>query len=140
MKRKTVFVIDDDPDDLQFMRDALNRVDPSILYVGFVCPEEAIELLTKELAVMPAYIFIDMNMPKMNGEACLRHLRTNNNFSATPIILYSTSMPKEVSEKLLKTGANYTFAKPNTENEYQVVLANIIFGNVIASLISASNG
>lgn len=140
MKRKTVFVIDDDPDDLQFMRDALNRVDSSILYVGFLYPEEAIELLTKELAVMPDYIFIDMNMPKMTGEDCLFRLRKDNKFSTTPIVLYSTSMPKEVSENLLKAGANYTFGKPNTENGYQVVLESIIFGNIMPNQYLQQNG
>jgi CheY-like chemotaxis protein len=75
MKQKTVFLIDDDPEDLQFMRDALNRVDSSILCVSFVYPDEAIKLLTKELIVLPDYIFLDMNMPKITGEDCLRHLR-----------------------------------------------------------------
>lgn len=131
MKQKTVFLIDDDPDDLQFMRDALNQVDSSILCVSFVYPEEAIKLLTKELIVLPDYIFIDINMPKITGEDCLRQLRMDDKFLITPIILYSTSMPKEVSDKLLKAGANFTFSKPNTENEYLIVLESIIFGNVV---------
>jgi CheY-like chemotaxis protein len=133
MKQKTVFLIDDDAEDLQFMRDALNRVDSSILCVSFVYADEAIKLLTKELIVLPDYIFLDMNMPKITGEDCLRHLRTNDKFSTTPIVIYSTSMPKEVSDKLLKAGATYTFAKPNTEKEYFVVLESIIFGNVMPS-------
>jgi CheY-like chemotaxis protein len=135
MKQKTVFLIDDDPDDLQFMKDALNRVDSTILHVSFLYPEEAIKLLTKELIVLPDHIFIDMNMPKLTGEDCLRQLRTNNRFLAVPIIVYSTSMPKEVSDRLLKAGANYTFAKPNTEKEYTVMLGSIILGMIIANHI-----
>jgi CheY-like chemotaxis protein len=131
MRQKTVFLIDDDPEDLQFMRDALNNVDSSILCVSFVYPEEAIKLLTRELIALPDYLFIDINMPKINGEDCLRRLRTNEKFLTIPIILYSTSMPKEVSEKLLKAGANFTFAKPNTQREYRQVLESIIFGNIL---------
>jgi CheY-like chemotaxis protein len=130
MKQKTVFLIDDDPDDLQFMRDGLIRVDSTILHVRFLYPEEAIKLLTKDLIVLPDFIFIDMNMPKVSGEDCLRHFRMNTKLSKTPLILYSTSMPEEVSERLLKAGASYTFVKPNTENEYTVVLESIIFGTV----------
>jgi CheY-like chemotaxis protein len=131
MRQKTIFLIDDDPEDLQFMRDAMNRVDSTILMVSFLYPEEAIKLLTNELIILPDHIFIDMNMPKITGEDCLRHLRTNSKFLEIPITIYSTSMPKEVSDRLLKKGANYTFVKPNTENEYTVVLENIIFGNAV---------
>lgn len=40
-------------------------------------------------------------------------------------------MPKDVSERLIKAGASFTFAKPNTEDEYTVILESIIFGNVL---------
>jgi CheY-like chemotaxis protein len=126
MKQKTAFVIDDDPDDLQFMRDALNRVDSSMLCVTSSYPEDAIKLLTQGLIVVPDYIFIDINMPKITGDVCLRMLRADSKFFKTPIILYSTSMPKEVSEKLLQAGASFTFKKPNTENEYVAVVESII--------------
>jgi CheY-like chemotaxis protein len=133
MKQKTVFVIDDDPDDLKFMTDALNRVDSTILCITSQYPQEAMKLLTLEMITIPDFIFIDINMPKITGDACLRQLRTDAKFLKTPIILYSTSMPKEVSEKLLKAGASFTFGKPNTENEYLVVLESIIFGNAMPS-------
>jgi CheY-like chemotaxis protein len=133
MKQKTVFLIDDDAEDLQFMRDALSRVDSTILCVSFLYADEAIKLLAKELIVLPDYIFVDMNMPKITGEDCLRHLRTSDKFLTTPIVIYSTSMPKEVSEKLLKAGASYTFVKPNTEKEYAVILEGIIFGTVTSN-------
>jgi CheY-like chemotaxis protein len=131
MRQKTIFLIDDDPEDLQFMRDAMNRVDSTILLVSFLYPEEAIKLLTNDLIVLPDHIFIDMNMPKLTGEDCLNQLRMNGRFSAIPITLYSTSMPKEVSARLLKKGASYTFVKPNTENEYTIVLESIIIGNAV---------
>lgn len=131
MRPKTVFLIDDDPEDLQFMTDALKRVDSTLVHVSFLYPEEAVKRLTNELIALPDYIFIDLNMPKIPGEECLRQLRKTNKLSKIPIILYSTSMPKEVSERLVNAGASFTFAKPNTEDEYTGILESIIFGNVL---------
>jgi CheY-like chemotaxis protein len=133
MKQRTAFLIDDDSDDLEFMRDALRRLDPSIQYMSFVYPEEAINLL-KELIVLPDYIFIDINMPKINGEDCLRLLRADQKFKTTPIILCSTSMPDDVSQKLLRAGANFTFAKPNTESGYNSLLEGVLSGDALKNL------
>jgi CheY-like chemotaxis protein len=134
MKQKTVFLIDDDPEDLEFMNNVLKRVDSSLLRTSFISPEEGLRILTKELRFLPDYIFIDINMPKITGEECLMQLRGNSKFLRTPIILYSTSMPLNVSQKLLNAGANFTFAKPNTELEYFTILESIILGDALKSI------
>jgi CheY-like chemotaxis protein len=133
MRQKTVFLIDDDSDDLQFMRDALSRLDSSIICESFVDPEEAIRRLAKNLIIVPDYIFIDRNMPKVTGEECLQILRADARFQATAIILCSTSMPREVSESLVKAGASFTFRKPDTESGYTVLLRDIIQGTILSA-------
>ncbi|MFZ6012716.1 MAG: response regulator [Bacteroidota bacterium] len=124
---KTVVLIDDDSDDLDLMRESLTQVDSSINCVSFVFAEEAIRLLTKELILLPDYIFIDINMPKLDGMECLKQLRSIPEFRETPIIMCSTSMPSTVSEQLIKQGATYTFQKPNTVGAYLTILEGIIF-------------
>lgn len=65
--RKTIVIIDDDSDDLDTMKEALRQIDPLILCISFLYPEEALRLLSKELILLPDYIFVDINMPKISG-------------------------------------------------------------------------
>ena len=99
---KTVVIIDDDSDDLEIMKEALSHVDSSLLCISFVYPDEAIRLLARELILLPDYIFIDINIPRISGQECLATLRKIKEFDDVPIIMYSTSMPSAVSELLKK--------------------------------------
>lgn len=124
---KTVVVIDDDQDDLELMKIALTNVDSSLLCVSFVYPEEALRMLfDKELVVLPDHIFIDINMPGITGDKCLKMLRTRREFDHIKITLYSTSMPDAVAEVLRKEGADHVFEKPVRLKGYSEILQTII--------------
>ena len=41
--------------------------------------------------VVPDVIFLDLNMPGLDGKACLAEIRRQEKFSATPVIILSTS-------------------------------------------------
>jgi CheY-like chemotaxis protein len=125
---KTVVLIDDDSDDLEIMKDALTQVDASLLCISFVYPDEAIRLLSKELILLPDFIFIDINIPRISGPECLSRLREIHEFKEVPIIMYSTSMPERVAQSLRKNGANFTFQKPFEFNDYVRILERIIYG------------
>lgn len=122
---KTIVLIDDDQDDLDLLIFALRDVDPSLVCVGFVYPEEALRvLLAKE--VLPDYIFIDINMPGISGDKCLKTLRSHPEFDGIKIILCSTSMPESIAESLRQAGANHTFEKPVRLRTYSEILKTII--------------
>ena len=124
---KTVVIIDDDSDDLEIMRDALAHIDPTFLCMGFGYPDEAIQLLSKELILLPDYIFIDINIPRISGRECLLQLRSMPEFDKVPIIMYSTSMPAKVAEALTRDGASFTFQKPFGFHDYITILQHIVF-------------
>ena len=124
---KTVVIIDDDADDLDIMRDALAQIDPSFFCMGFGYPDEAIQLLSKELILLPDYIFIDINIPRISGHECLVQLRSIPEFRSVPIIMYSTSMPPKVAETLTRDGATFTFQKPFGFDDYINILQQIVF-------------
>ena len=126
---KTVVLIDDDSDDLEIMKDALTQVDASLLCISFVYPDEAIRLLSRELILLPDFIFIDINIPRISGPECLSRLREIHEFKEVPIIMYSTSMPDGVAQRLRKNGANFTFQKPFEFNDYVRILERIIYGS-----------
>ena len=123
---KTVILIDDDPDDLEIMTAAINAIDPTLMCSVYVQAEEALRLLSHGLQSLPNYIFIDINMPRKTGAQCLEHLRKVKELNDVPIIIYSTSLPERTSKTLLEAGANFTFQKPCTINDYVNVLRRIL--------------
>lgn len=125
---KTVVIIDDDPDDLDVMKDALKEVDPTIHCISFISPEEALHLLSTEFVIVPDFVFIDINMIKLSGDQCLRELKKLPEFADTPIVMCSTSMPERIARELLQDGAAYVFQKPFGMKEYIRILERILYG------------
>jgi CheY-like chemotaxis protein len=124
---KTIMLIDDDQDDLDIMKQAIYNIDPALLCLSFIYPEEALRiLLSRELAILPDFIFIDINMPGMSGDKCLKVLRSHKQFDEIVITLYSTSMPATVAEALKSSGANHVFEKPVRIKTYSEIISQII--------------
>lgn len=107
-----ILVVDDDIDDLQFFSDALTEIDPTIQCVTAMNGIEALRQLDT-LFPRPDYIFLDLNMPKMNGKQCLRHLKNNPLFQSIPVIIYSTSRRPEDIAEANDLGAASFLVKPN---------------------------
>lgn len=124
---KTVVLIDDDQEDLDIMKHAIREVDVSLLCLSFLYPEEALRVLIRgQLVVLPDYIFIDINMPGISGDKCLKALRQEKEFDDIVITLYSTSMPEPVADALKTAGANFVFEKPVRLKTYVDILKSII--------------
>lgn len=124
---RTIILIDDDPDDLDIMKQALKTVDPTLFCISFIYPQEALKvLLKKEMVKRPDFIFIDINMPVISGDKCLKVLREDPDFDDISITLYSTAMPPVVSEVLKSAGATHTFQKPVKLKSYVEILEKIL--------------
>ena len=136
---KTVVLIDDDSDDLDVLKEALLLVDSTMHCISFIYAEEAIRLLSKELILLPDYIFLDINMAKMSGGECLKELRKLQEFKTTPIIMCSTSMPDAVARQLIRDGATYTFQKPYAMRSYVQILEGILYNTHQHSHITLGN-
>jgi CheY-like chemotaxis protein len=124
---KTVVLIDDDQDDLDIMKEAIREFDESISLVSFQNPVEALRVITKELILLPDFIFIDINMPMVTGDKILRELRSIRKFDNVAIAILSTSMSASDAEKYRSRGANFTFQKPNAYQSYHEILTSIFF-------------
>jgi len=122
---RTVVIIDDDADDLEIMKEALTHIDPSLLCLTFVYPDEAVRLLGGELIVLPDYVFIDINIPRISGRDCMLQIRSLPDFKEVPIIMYSTSMPPTMAAALMKEGATFAFQKPFGFEDYVRILEGI---------------
>lgn len=120
-----ILVVDDDIDDLLFFTDALVEIDAQIECVTAMNGIEALRKL-ESLPVRPDFIFLDLNMPKMNGKLCLRHIKNNPLFQSIPVIIYSTSRLQEDIDEVTELGAAAFLVKPNKFQLLKSEIAKIL--------------
>jgi len=108
-----VLNVDDDQEDREFFCDALREVDPSINCMIAGSGMEALSLLQRKRP-LPDYIFLDINMPMMDGKQCLKALKSIPEFQAIPVIMYSTSTDTREIKECYRLGAEDFLIKPHT--------------------------
>src|SRR5688572_9676915 len=88
---KRLFIIDDDLEDQEIFTDAVKNIDESVQIFTAVNGEDALNQLQKDIIVLPDLIFLDMNMPKLNGRQVLKELKSIRSLKSILVIMYSTS-------------------------------------------------
>ena len=99
---KNIFLVDDDKDDQQFFVEALKRIGNTKLYGIAGNGKEALNTL-KSAQTLPDFIFMDFNMPIMNGVECLYELSNLCRTKHIPVIMLSSAI--EQAEACRKFGA-----------------------------------
>ncbi len=123
-KSINIFLADDDPDDREIFLEVIGEVVP---HVNATIAKNGKELMAflKEKDVMPDIIFLDLNMPLMNGQECLVEIRNNDKWKEIPVIIYSTSWSREHIEDTFKKGANFYFPKPDSLKDLKTMVTKI---------------
>ena len=127
---KICFLIDDDQDDQEIFSMALQKVDVPIVCVVASDCGEAIKKLSKDTSFNPDYIFLDLNMPRMNGKECLKEIKKHAHLKDIPVVMYSTSLKTSDIEETKKLGAIEFITKPSSIPTLTRVLNNFFKTNV----------
>ena len=101
-----ILYVDDDEDDYEVFSEVVHEINPAAV-IEYLHEPENIDIILKTIA--PQIIFLDFNMPKVNGIECLKRIRAYKEFDQTPVILYSVYFDK--IEDAFKNGANYFVLK-----------------------------
>ena len=112
--KHNVFLVDDDEDDLELFEDAINEIQINTQVTTFRTGKEMISQLKDERYKLPQVIFLDLNMPILNGEECLLKIRKNKNLESIPVVIYSTTFVLKIAERLKSEGANLYIQKPSS--------------------------
>lgn len=123
MKKLFFLLIDDDIDDSELFNEALNEVDDSAVFYHADSCENALKKLNE--LNLPEIIFLDINMPRMNGWEFLRVLKHNKLFRNIPVIMYSTTSHPEEIDTAIALGAEFQ-TKPSSYSELKKMLAEVI--------------
>jgi CheY-like chemotaxis protein len=122
---RTLFIIDDDEDDQLFLQEAMNDLNIPIDCFYANNGEAAVQQLRNEEIPVPDFIFLDLNMPKLNGKECLTEIKKLPKYAGVPIIIYTTSSSQKDKQEMMQLGAHYFLSKPTRISELCTSLLNI---------------
>jgi CheY-like chemotaxis protein len=123
--KKKILMIDDDIDDQEIFLQIINQIDPSILCLQPASTSLAFDLLLHDNFI-PHYIFLDVNMPVMNGFEFLKELKGHLSLSRIPVIIYTTSNEMEDWEKAKLMGADGFLTKDSSMKELRASLTQLL--------------
>lgn len=126
-KKNIVLYADDDPDDLQLVRDAFTLYSTNVEVVTVRDGTEALAYLKSlgEYDPKPCLVILDINMPRLNGKDALIELRKTERFEDTPVVLFTTSslpLDKNFAERY-KAGF---ITKPIDARQMEMITDNFI--------------
>lgn len=122
-KDLNILLIDDNHDHVKILVWALEQseIRNKVTVVGD--GKEALELLEsfgqpgRALTRKPDLVFLDINLPKVNGIDLLQRMRENAELTSVPIIILSSSDRIEDVRKAYANGANTYISKSHIFNE-----------------------
>lgn len=117
-------LIDDDADDSELFREALEETDAHIILQCAGDGEEALKRLKEP--PLPSLIFLDINMPRMNGWECLKRMKLLPEYKHIPVIMYSTSSHQREIDIAIDLGALSFFTKPHSYTELRKMMNYIV--------------
>ncbi|OBX24531.1 CheY-like chemotaxis protein [Gelidibacter algens] len=115
METTNFMIIDDDADDRFFFKAAVRKIHSSVKFMEANGCEAAIALL-RTAEDLPHFIFLDINMPRLDGRDCLKQLKADAKLQHIPVIMYSTSFSEESINEFHTLGASTYLNKPTDLN------------------------
>lgn len=125
MKFTNILLIDDDTDDKDFFINALKIVSETVTFNWAENGLKALELLESN-KVVPELIFLDWNMPYMNGQEFLESIKKKNGLKDIPVIILSTSSHYKTITLSRDLGATDFITKPNNFGDLVEILSSFV--------------
>jgi len=122
---RTVLMIDDDVDDQEIFREVLYEIDPLIICLQPLNAKLALSLLLEDNQ-RPDVIFLDINMPIMNGFEFLEEMMMHERLSSIPVVMYTSSTHHAQQEKAKMLGASDFITKPSDMNLLKETLETVV--------------
>lgn len=124
--KKTILLIDDDIDEIELMKEVVAELDPDVDCHYARNGVHALSILGSLESSMPDMIFLDINMPVMNGWEFLKNLKSSPHFKEIPVVVYTTSNRDEDRSMAIRLGACHYIRKPEDYRLLKKELASLI--------------
>ncbi len=125
-KKITCMLIDDDTEDQEIFLHALKHLNLNVDFVTANDGIHAIEKIKSDPDFNPYFIFIDVNMPRMNGIETLIEIKKISKVKDAPVYLYSTYANPQTLDQAKNLGAIDVLVKANSMKEMEKMLSGIL--------------
>ena len=115
-----IVLIEDNQDHARILKWAFERTNHQTQLTFFQDAESALKYLGRRVqgaTVSPDLIFLDFNLPKIDGRDVLRHLKADEHSKNVPVIILSSSERDEDIRKAYELGASTYISKTVIMNE-----------------------
>jgi CheY-like chemotaxis protein len=116
-----ILLADDDDDDREFFKSALQRFNTSCELTMVNNGQRLIQYLS-DMISPPDYVFLDINMPLVDGIECLGFIKKKFPEHQFPIIMLSTAFSQDMINRCYAAGASVYIRKPNKFGELVDIL------------------
>ena len=121
--KNIILLVDDDDDEFDLFMEALRGTNLQYDCIFSKNSEKALHLL---YYTVPDFIFIDYNMPKINGLKFIMEIKKIKTHQDVPIILYSTEITDNLAKHAMALGASLCIKKPCEINTLTKILLKIL--------------
>jgi len=129
MQYHNVLLIDDDEDDQEIFVSAAKQVAASVVCNCFDNARDALRNLTAGI-LKPDVIFLDLNMPGMNGQQFLVEIKKRTDLNHIPVIIFSTASQSNTIQSMKSLGAHDFITKPSDYDKLLNILRPLLAGSL----------
>jgi PAS domain S-box-containing protein len=115
-----ILVVDDDSVNLSLIKTIIRNILSEAILLQAVNGKEAVEVFTKE---QPDIIFMDIQMPEMNGHEASSEIRKIETAKKTPIIAVTAGVTEGNKEKCFSCGMDDFASKPITKKKLENLIS-----------------
>lgn len=125
-ERKTILLIEDNPDDERLTLRALRKNNVSNEVVVACDGKDAFDLLyAKTDAIRPSLIVVDLKLPGVTGFEVIERIRSEASTRTTPIVVLTSSADAGDMIRSYELGANSFVRKPVDATEFSEVVMQV---------------
>lgn len=126
MRYRNILLIDDDEDDQLIFQTVLSSITNTIQCVVVNDGELAIERMQAK-TLNPDLIFLDLNLPKMDGQQFLAAMKGKDRLKEIPVIVLTTHSNPDSLRTAKTLGATDFFVKPSRYSDLKKILQDILY-------------
>ncbi|HLX92955.1 MAG TPA: response regulator [Puia sp.] len=112
--QKKVFIVDDDADDRQIIKEAFSECQGENACVYFESAQKLLSAMHNKEHPLPLLVLLDLNMPGLTGLQALKEIRGNSKFSQVPVVVLTTSNLPRDKASCYQLGASCFITKPDS--------------------------